>query len=57
MNGVSVATVSDYMTADPVTVGPETGVKRITVTVSHNGKTGATLFGVRTEAWQEPPYE
>jgi len=35
----------------------ESGVKRITVKVTHNNKTVATLTAVATDSWQYAPYE
>jgi prepilin-type N-terminal cleavage/methylation domain-containing protein len=35
----------------------ETGVKRITVTVTHNDKTVAVLTAIATDSWQYPPFE
>ena len=33
------------------------GVKRITVTVTHNGQQVASLVTVVTRSWQQPPYD
>jgi type II secretory pathway pseudopilin PulG len=41
---------------DELSASP-TGVKRITVTVKHNDRIVGQLFGVRTEAWQDPTAE
>jgi MSHA pilin protein MshD len=35
----------------------ETGVKRVTVTVSHGDKTAASLVMIVTDSWQSPPYQ
>jgi type II secretory pathway pseudopilin PulG len=39
------------------TSATETGVKRITITVTHNYKTVSTLAAIATDSWQYPPYE
>jgi MSHA pilin protein MshD len=39
------------------TVGTDQGAKRITVTISKNSVTLATLIAVRTAGWQQPPYD
>ena len=38
-------------------IATDQGVKRITVTVSRSGQVMASLVTVRSEAWQQPPYE
>lgn len=39
---------------DPMTTSPiATGIKRITVTVKHQGRTVTTLYALRTDGWPE----
>lgn len=39
----------------PSKAGVDTGMKQITVTVSHHGVTAATLVAIRTDGWETPP--
>ena len=42
----------------PGTTSPaESGVKRITVTIRHNGKQVASLVMISSDSWQQPPYQ
>jgi type II secretory pathway pseudopilin PulG len=53
------AVTVDWVNASLLTqvLATDTGVKRITVTVSRNGQVVASLVTVRSEAWQQPPYD
>ena len=52
---VTVEWVNDSLLTE--TVGNDKGTKRITVTVSRGGQVFASLETVRSEAWQQPPYD